>query len=282
VLQLLTTGFLMLAASRIEHEYHEIFEGKSHFKLDDATAMMTRAVASATQMDATNASYVKDECLSNLKVRYEWLYCLMIFIWVASMLVEIKEVFDDAALFWGMPRCKKGSRMFLDDGKTVVSLTRPTRMILLTMGPGVRFFVAIVLIISGCKVLLYRQTMMLVVLCSMSLGFVVSLDDLLFGALSGERTKEELKGLTFEYTKSIGRLNKYWTAGLNGMTHAVICMLFSYFYVYWYEHTVMDFRYACWDYHKSFPDDLKLPTSMETFQQMFQTWAKEAFGFLLS
>lgn len=283
-LQLLITAFLMLAAARIEHEYHEAFEATSKMTLVEATAKMAEAVTNSVQLEAPALTYILPECQTNMQVRYGWIYFVMIFIWASSMLVELKEVMKDLSIFWGMPRTKQGGRMFADDGNTVVSLTPGTRFILLAMGPGVRFVVAVLLIISGAKVLLYRQTMMLVVLCSMSLGFVVGLDDLLFGALSGEKTKGELKGLTFTYTKRVGRLNTYWTGGLNGLVYVALCLLFAFLYVYAYETVVMSFRNQCWAYQQAFgaESNIQPKTDMETFSEMFSTWAKQAFSPFMS
>ena len=280
-LQLTITAFLMLAAARIEHEYHEAFVQKSGFDLNAATQKMADAVSNNVGLSGEEATAIYHECRPQLSVRYEWIYAVMIFIWVCNMLVELKDVTKDISTFWGMPTCKKGGRMFLEDGKTVVSLSPVIRFVLLAMGPGVRCFVAIALLFSGCKVLLYRQTMMLVVLCSMSLGFVISLDDLMMNALSGPATKKALENLSFEFTKRNTRLHEHWIGGLSGLTHAVLSIAFSALYVYVAETQVMSFRAGCWNYHFKYPELLKPETDMETFSEMFATFAQQtSAGFL--
>ena len=211
-------------------------------------------------------------------MRYEWIYAVMIFIWVCDMLIELKDVTKDISIFWGMPKCKKGSRMFLEDGKTVVSLSPVTRSVLLAMGPGVRCFIAVALLFSGCKVLLYRQSMMLVVLCSMSLLFVVSLDDLMMNALSGAATKKQLEDLSFEFTKRNTRLHAHWIGGMSGLTHAVVCIAFSVLYVYVTQTEVTSFCSGCWNYHFKYPDLLVPATNMESFSDMFSTFQQASAG----
>ena len=49
-LQLTITAFLMLAATRIEHEYHEDFQAGTGLELVKATQMMSEAVTAATPM----------------------------------------------------------------------------------------------------------------------------------------------------------------------------------------------------------------------------------------
>jgi hypothetical protein len=274
-LQLTITAFLMLAAARIEAEYHEAWVERSGFDLNTATKKMADAVNN-NPLSGKEATDIYHECKAQLKVRYEWIYAVMIFIWVCNMLIELKDVTNDISMFWGMPKCKKGSRMFLEDGKTVVSLSPVTRSVLLAMGPGVRCFVAVALLFSGCKVLLYRQSMMLVVLCSMSLLFVVSLDDLMMDALSGAATKKQLEDLSFEFTKRNTRLHAHWIGGMNGLTHAFLCIAFSVLYVYVTQTEVTSFRLGCWNYHYKYPDLLVPATNTESFSDMFSTFFQQA------
>merc|ERR1719253_703020 len=168
--------------------------------------------------------------------------------------------------------------MFKEDGKTVASLSRGARAALLILGPAMRCFVAVLLLFAGCKVLLFRSTMMLVVLCSMSLLFVVNLDDLMMNALSGAATKKELESLKFVYTKTNTRLHSYWIGGLSGLTHMVSCIAFAAFYVYVMETEVMNFRNGCWAYRNQFGDaEIEPHSDMMTFSQMFSAMFK---GFL--
>ena len=177
-----------------------------------------------------------------------------------------------------MPRLRKGERIFKEDGKTVVALSPGARTALLVLGPGIRCFVAITLLFAGCKVLLFRGTMMLVVLCSMSLLFVVNLDDLMMNALSGAASKKELGDLKFVYTKTNTRLHSYWIGGASGLTHMVSCIAFAAFYVYVMETEVMNFRNGCWAYRNQFGDaEIEPHSDMMTFSQMFSAMFK---GFL--
>jgi hypothetical protein len=243
-----TMVFLLLTTSvqRTAGPYREGIEGR------------TEAISAAVSSVPPTRLADDDDAIHFCKAdkTFPGSHFFILLIWGARMINEAVEAMWRLVLIFRMEE-REGDEDLMseneDDGKVVIfrntCFIRAFQFIFVALP---QLMIAFFLYYTGAKFLFYATTMAKVVLKAIGLGFIVSIDELLFKAFASMRFKVRLGRSSFMYRME--RPNWHWSMWGQSLCKFIAVLVGAVLLTYVTFGPANTYRKACMSYHNNFPD----------------------------
>lgn len=202
------------------------------------------------------------------QVSVAWLAKVINFFWLVKMTMEVSDSFWMCFSFVKLPWPQKGQQEITvkDEKDGTVYITHTTRglwVYFLFLVNGPRLVASVVLGYIGMQFLFFAKTPAMLIMKSLSLAFVVTLDELIFGGLASSVFKKEVGKMKVSYKKQRDHKPEKWNQWGSTVTKCVIIFAILHIYVDVIHANMEHFRRTCSHYKDTF---LTQPFSLEDWQ----------------
>jgi len=141
----------------------------------------------------------KDE-LCQIGMTSRFFYCVLLFVWVTSMLGELRASAQLIYQVTQMPLCQQGQEMLrMDETSTIsiVALTRKTQVLLYCLVCLPKIGISLYLLVLGCQWLSATTSFEALVVNCMAMEFVLHVDELLYEAFLPTSYRRQVADINF-------------------------------------------------------------------------------------
>jgi len=196
----------------------------------------------------------------SVKVPIRNYHLVILFTWVTKMSGEFIDALQRAWIVSNMPLAKDGKLLQLDEEFTdeggKAAITNVSRMIKVVFALFIslpQFLACAFLTFTGAKFLFYTEDMGTLIMKSIGLSFIVSLDEMMFGAFASLRFQLLVKNTTYRHRT--GKPNWHWAMWGTSLAKIVGVSCFA-SWIYWYAFgKVTELRRLCLLYGETFQED---------------------------
>jgi len=184
---------LFISSNVVQPAVHHIQENYRKYHAEVFDAMGT------FQRDLWDQYDGKDE-LCQIGMTSRFFYCVLLFVWVTSMLGEFRAGTQLVSQVFQMPTCDLGQQMLRIDGSStisIVALTRRTRAMLFVFVCLPKLAISMFLLVLGCKWLSATTSFEALVMNTMAMEFVLHIDELLYEAFLPVGYRRQVADINF-------------------------------------------------------------------------------------
>mmetsp|Transcript_12992 Transcript_12992/g.25510 ORF Transcript_12992/g.25510 Transcript_12992/m.25510 type:complete len:510 (+) Transcript_12992:19-1548(+) len=144
--------------------------------------------------------YDRKNELCQIGMTSRFFYCVLLFVWVTSMLAEFRASAQLIHQVAQMPLCHQGQDMLRMDEEekiSIIALTRRTRMLMYCFVCIPKIGISMYLLVLGCQWLSATTSFEALVVNTMAMEFVLHVDELLYEAFLPPSYRRQVEDINF-------------------------------------------------------------------------------------